>query len=45
MVSVIIRNPGALFVATHRVNGQKSAEGIVGRKAEGPNVEVSGGLP
>jgi hypothetical protein len=45
MVSVIIRNPEAPLVATHRVSGQKSAEGIVGRKTEGPNVEVSGGLP
>ena len=45
MVSVIIRNPEAPCVATHRVSGQKSAEGIGGRKTEGPNVEVRGGLP
>jgi hypothetical protein len=32
-------------MATHTVSRQKSAEGIVGRKTEGPNVEVSGGLP
>jgi hypothetical protein len=44
MVSVIIRNPEAPCVATHKVSRQKSAEGIVGRKTEGPNGEVSGGL-
>jgi len=45
MVSVISRNPEAPCVATCRGERQKSAEGIVGRKTEGPNVEVSGGLP
>ena len=45
VVSVITGNPEAPFVATDRVSRQKSAEGIVGRKTEGPNVEVSGGLP
>jgi hypothetical protein len=44
VVSVIIRNPEAPFVATHTVSRQESAEGIVGRTTEGPNVEVSGGL-
>ena len=46
MVSVITRNPEALFVVTHRVSRQKSAEGIVVPpwRGEGPNVEVSGGL-
>ena len=46
MVSVIIRNPEAPCMATYRVSRQKSAEGIVGLvMTEGPNVEVSGGLP
>ena len=47
MMSVIIRNPEAPFVATHGVSRQKSAEGIVVplQRDEGPNVEVSGGLP
>ena len=47
MVSVIIGNPEAPFVATRRVSRQKSAEGIVvpPQRGEGPNVEVSGGLP
>jgi hypothetical protein len=45
MVSVIIRNPEAPCMATHTVSRQKSAEGIVGRKTEGPNVEVRRGLP
>lgn len=44
MVSVIIRNPEAPCVVTHGVSGQKSAEGIVVLRDEGPNVEVSGGL-
>ena len=45
MVKMIIRNPEAPFLATDRVARQKSAEGIVGLVTEGPNVEVSGGLP
>ena len=47
MVSVIIRNPEAPCMVTHRVSGQKSAEGIVvpSQRDEGPNVEVRGGLP
>ena len=45
MVSVIIRNPEAPCVATHKVSRQKSAEGIVGLVTEGPNVEVRGGRP
>jgi len=44
MVSVIISNLEAPCVATHRVSRQKSAEGIVVLRDEGPNGEVSGGL-
>ena len=44
-VSVITAIPEAPCMATHTVGRQKSAEGIVGRVTEGPNVEVSGGLP
>jgi len=43
-VSEIIRSPEAPCVATCKVSRQKSAKGIVGLMAEGPNVEVSGGL-
>jgi hypothetical protein len=43
-MSVIMANPEAPCMATCRGSRQKSAEGIVGRKTEGPNVEVSGGL-
>ena len=45
MVKTIIRNPEAPLLVTVRVSRQKSAEGIVGRMTEGPNVEVSGGHP
>ena len=44
-VSVITAGSEAPCMATHTVSRQKSAEGILGRKTEGPNVEVSGGLP
>jgi hypothetical protein len=43
-MSVIMANPEAPCMATCGGSRQKSAEGIVGRKTEGPNVEVSGGL-
>jgi hypothetical protein len=42
-MSVIMASPEAPCMATCRRSGQKSAEGIVGLKTEGPNVEVSGG--
>ncbi len=37
-------NPAAPCMATYGVSNQKSAEGIVGHRTEGPNVERSGGL-
>ena len=40
----LMRNPAAPCMATYRVSNQKSAEGIVGHLAEGPNAEMSGGL-
>jgi len=40
----LIRNPTAPCMATYRVSKQKSAEGIVGHRTEGPNAERSGGL-
>jgi hypothetical protein len=41
----LMRNPAASGMATYRVSEQKSAEGIVGHRTEGPNAEMSGGLP
>jgi len=38
-------NPVALSMATYRVSTQKSAEGIVGRRTEGPNVEKRMAIP
>jgi len=40
----LMTNPAAPWMATSRVSNQKSAEGIVGHRTEGPNAEVSGGL-
>ncbi len=40
----LMANPAAPGVATSRVSNQKSAEGIVGHRTEGPNAERSGGL-
>jgi hypothetical protein len=40
----LMRNPAAPCMATYRVSKQKSAEGIVGHRTEGPNAERSGGL-
>ncbi len=40
----LMRNPAAPWMATSRVGNQKSAEGIVGHRTEGPNAERSGGL-
>jgi hypothetical protein len=40
----LMRNPAASAMATYRVSRQKSAEGIVGHRTEGPNAEMSGGL-
>jgi hypothetical protein len=40
----LMRNPAAPRMATCRVSKQKSAEGIVGHRTEGPNAEMSGGL-
>jgi len=44
-MSVIMANPEAPCMATCRGSRQKSAEGIVGYKTEGPNAAVCGGLP
>jgi hypothetical protein len=38
------RELAAPWMATSRVSRQKSAEGIVGHRTEGPNAEMSGGL-
>ena len=40
----LMTNPAAPWMATSRVSNQKSAEGIVGHRTEGPNAEMSGGL-
>ena len=40
----LMTNPAAPRMATCRVSKQKSAEGIVGYRTEGPNAERSGGL-
>jgi hypothetical protein len=40
----LMTNPAAPCMATYRVSKQKSAEGIVGHRTEGPNAERSGGL-
>ncbi len=40
----LMTNPAAPGMATYRVSQQKSAEGTVGHRTEGPNVERSGGL-
>jgi hypothetical protein len=40
----LMTNPAAPGMATYRVSQQKSAEGIVGHRTEGPNAERSGGL-
>jgi hypothetical protein len=40
----LMTNPAASGMATYRVSRQKSAEGIVGHRTEGPNAEMSGGL-
>ena len=40
----LMTNPAAPWMATSRVSNQKSAEGIVGHRTEGPNAERSGGL-
>jgi hypothetical protein len=45
MVKMLIRNPEAPCLVTDRASRQKSAEGIVVLRDEGPNVEVSGGHP
>ena len=37
----LMRNPAASGMATYRVSKQKSAEGIVGHRTEGPNAEMS----
>jgi hypothetical protein len=37
----LMRNPVAPGMATYRVSKQKSAEGIVGHRTEGPNAEMS----
>ena len=40
----LMTNPAAPWRVTSRVSNQKSAEGIVGHRTEGPNAEMSGGL-
>jgi hypothetical protein len=40
----LMTNPAAPCMATYRVSNQKSAEGIVGHRTEGPNAERRGGL-
>ena len=40
----LMTTPAAPWMATFRVSRQKSAEGVVGHRTEGPNAEVSGGL-
>jgi len=40
----LMTNPAAPGMATCRVSNQKSAEGTVGHRTEGPNAERSGGL-
>jgi len=40
----LMTHPAAPGMATYWVSNQKSAEGIVGHRTEGPNAEVSGGL-
>ncbi len=40
----LMRNPAAPCMVTYRVSKQKSAEGIVGHRTEGPKAEMSGGL-
>ena len=40
----LMTNPAAPRMATCRVSKQKSAEGTVGHRTEGPNAERSGGL-
>ena len=40
----LMTDPAAPWMATSRVSNQKSAEGIVGHRTEGPNAERSGGL-
>ena len=40
----LMTNPAAPWMATYWVSRQKSAEGIVGHRTEGPNAERSGGL-
>ena len=40
----LMSNPAAPWMATSRGSNQKSAEGIVGHRTEGPNAERSGGL-
>ena len=40
----LMTHPAASGMATYRVSKQKSAEGIVGHRTEGPNAEMSGGL-
>src|SRR4030043_221301 len=40
----LMTNPAAPGMGTYRVSKQKSAEGIVGHRTEGPNAEMSGGL-
>jgi hypothetical protein len=41
---LLMTNPTAPWMATSQVSNQKSAEGIVGHRTEGPNAERSGGL-
>ncbi len=40
----LMTNPAAPGMATYRVSKQKSAEGTVGHRTEGPNAERRGGL-
>jgi hypothetical protein len=40
----LMSNPAALWMVTSRVSKQKSAEGTVGHRTEGPNAEMRGGL-
>ena len=40
----LMTNSAAPGMATYRVSNQKSAEGTVGHRTEGPNAERRGGL-
>jgi hypothetical protein len=40
----LMRDPAAPWMVTSWVSNQKSAEGIVGHRTEGPNAEMRGGL-